>query len=150
MFSQITDSFRIGKIDLIHIITINSTAAKLNVVISCMNSRLTTYIGTGNILDLAFNNRTGQSSVFCHPFTNSHRTQMYFKMKPSQSATLLNIGRKHLSFFTLCLNSLSPSTFKSYQDYYSIEEISLNMVEEQLCWRNTSFLCFKKAELNCL
>ena len=63
---------------------------------------------------------------------------------------LLNIGRKHLSSFTHCLNSLSPSTFKSYQNYYSIAEISLNMVGEQLCQRNTSFLCFKKAEIRCL
>lgn len=80
-----------------------------------MNSH---YIYIGNILDLASNNGTGQSSVLPYPFTNNHRTQIYLKMKPSQSAPFLNIGRKHLSFFTLCLNSLSPSTFRSYQDYY--------------------------------
>lgn len=99
-----------------------------------MNSPLTTYICTGNNLDLAANNGMGQSSVcFPIPLPTTTYQQIYFKMKPSQSASLLNIGRKHLSFFTLCLNSLSPSTFKSYQDYYSTEEISLNMVGEQLC-----------------
>lgn len=82
---------------------------------------------------MVFNNVTDQSSVLPCLFTDNKRAQIYFKMKTSQSAILLVIGRKHLSSFTLCLNSLSPTTFKSYQDYYSIGEISLNMVEEQLC-----------------
>lgn len=72
-----------------------------------MNSHLTTYICTGNNLDLAFNNGTGQSSALPYLFTNNHRTQIYFKMKVSQCATLLNIGRKHLSSFTLSKHFIS-------------------------------------------